>query len=69
MRSPIRLNSFYDKMCEIHKDRFPDLRFGQLMSNFFGWLMQEKGVDLFFPEENKMIAYFEEYAYGKVEME
>ena len=35
----------------------PDLRFGQLMSNFFGWLMQEKGVDLFFPEEDKMINY------------
>lgn len=31
------------------------------MSNFFGWLMAEKGVVLFFPEEDKMIEYFKEY--------
>lgn len=61
MRDPNRLDNFYDEIKEIHKNYFPDLRFGQLMSNFFGWLMQEKGVDLFFPEEDKMAQYFIEY--------
>ena len=61
MRDPNRLDNFYATLCKIHKESFPDLRFGQLMSNFFGWLMQEHGVDLFFPEEDKMINYIIEY--------
>lgn len=62
MRNPNRLDKFYDEMREIHKKSFPDLRFGQLMSNFFGWLHSVKGKDLFFPEEEDMIEYFREYA-------
>lgn len=62
MRSKERLDSFYDELKKIHKECFQDWRFGQLCSNFFGWLYGEKGVDLFFPEENKMIEYFKEYA-------
>ncbi len=62
MRNPNRLDKFYDEMKEIHKKSFPDLRFGQLCSNFFGWLMYKKGKDLFFPEEDEMMKYFREYA-------
>lgn len=61
MRDPNRLDYFYETLCKIHKESFGDLRFGQFMSNFFGWLMQEKGVDLFFPEEDKMLNYLIEY--------
>ncbi len=62
MRNPNRLYSFYDDMRDIHVKSFPDWRFGQLMSNFFGWLMSEKKKDLFFPEEDEMIEYFKEFA-------
>lgn len=62
MRNPNRLDAFYEEMKEIHKRSFPDWRFGQLMSNFFGWLMSEKKKDLFFPEEDEMIGYFREFA-------
>ena len=62
MRDPNRLDKFYDEMKEIHKKSFPDWRFGQLMSNFLGWLMTDKGKDCFFPEEEDMIEYFKEYA-------
>lgn len=62
MRDPNRLDKFYDEMKEIHKKSFPDWRFGQLCSNFFAWLMSEKGKDLFFPEEKEMIKYLREYA-------
>ena len=62
MRNPDRLDSFYEAVKNIHKEQFPDWRFGQLMSNFFGWLYQNKSIDCFFPEENDMITYLEEFA-------
>ena len=62
MRNPNRLDKFYDEMKKIHKKSFPDWRFGQLMSNFLGWLYSVKGKDPFFPEEGDMIEYFKEYA-------
>ena len=62
MRNPNRLDNFYDTVKQIHKATFPDWRFGQLMSNFFGWLYSQKNIDLFFPEEDKMLEYFKEFA-------
>ena len=64
MRDPNRLDEFYDKLKELHKKYLPDIRFGQFCSNFFGWLYQEKKIDLFFPEEDAMIKYIEEYCKG-----
>ncbi len=61
MRNPDRLDSFYDELKNLHKNTFPDWRFGQLMSNFFGWLWSNKGIDCFFPEENRMLEYLKEY--------
>ena len=63
MRNPDRLDGFYDEIRRIHKEKFPDWRFGQLMSNFFGWLYDKKKIDLFFPEEDEMMKYFKEYAH------
>ena len=62
MRNPERLDSFYEKITQIHKEKFPDWRFGQLFSNFAGWLYQVKHIDCFFPEEDDMIKYLAEYA-------
>ena len=62
IRNPDRLDSFYDELKKIHKEHFPDWRFGQWCSNFFGWLASEKKTDLFFPEEDKMIEYIREFA-------
>lgn len=61
MRDPNRLDNFYDVMKKYHKEYMPDIRFGQLMSNFFGWLYSVYKVDCFFPEEDKMIEWFKEY--------
>lgn len=61
MRNPDRLDEFYKQLCFYHKSCFPDWRFGQFCSNFFGWLMHEKCKDLFFPEEDEMLEYIEEY--------
>lgn len=62
IRQADRLDTFYDELKAIHKQYFCDWRFGQFCSNFFGWLMSEKKIDLFFPEEDKMIEYIREYA-------
>lgn len=61
MRDPNRLDSFYTELCQIHKKYCPDWRFGQLCANFFGWLDIRKQIDLFFPEEEKMLEYLYEY--------
>lgn len=61
MRNPDRLDKFYDKLKEIHKENVPDWRFGQLMSNFLTWVYNTKNTDIFFPEEDKMIQLLEEY--------
>ena len=62
MRDPKRLDNFYQELCTIHKESFPDLRFGQFCSNFFSWIYSEKGMDPFFPEEDLMLKYLREYA-------
>ena len=61
MRDPKRLDGFYDDMRRLHKRYFPDWRFGQLMSNFLGWVMGEKKRDIFFPEEEEMMQLFIEF--------
>lgn len=61
MRDPNRLDNFYDEMKKLHMEYFPDLRFGQLISNFFGWIWQTYKIDVFFPEEDRMIELFKDY--------
>lgn len=62
MRNPERLDSVYLQLCEIHKKSFPDMRFGQLMMNFLGFVNSTKKRDPFFPEEDEMVELFKEYA-------
>lgn len=61
-RKPERLDAFYDRLKEVHKsEMFCDWRFGQFMSNFLGWTAGKYNVDIFFPEEDKMLEYLDEY--------
>lgn len=61
MRDPDRLDTFYAELCKVHKEHFPDWRFGQLCSNFFGWLAYKEERDIFFVEEEHMIEYLKTY--------
>ena len=61
MRNPERLDSFYNELATIHKRSFPDWRFGQFVHNVTMWLSLNKGVDVFFPEEEKMLGYIREF--------
>ncbi len=62
MRDPNRLDNFYEEFKRIHKEHFNDWRFGQLISNFFSWIYNEKKRDCFFPEETDMLTLLKEYA-------
>lgn len=57
-----RLYNFYSQLCEIHRISFPDQRFGQFMMNALGWINSTKKIDPFFPEEDKMLELFKQYA-------
>ena len=56
MRDPERLDDFYEEMKNIHKEKLPDWRFGQLMYNFFC----EVG-DPFYWEESRFLKELKNY--------
>ena len=53
-RDRYRIDVFTSELNRIWKTYFCDLRFGQFMSNFFGWVVYTKKTDIFFPEENEI---------------
>lgn len=60
MRNPKRIDEFCARLAACwHK--VPDWRFGQLMSNILGEYVAEKKRDIFFPEDDEMIEFFEDY--------
>lgn len=61
IRNPERIDVFTSELNRIWKSYYPDLRFGQFMMNFLGWVSCDKKIDPFFIEENKMITYLKEY--------
>lgn len=61
MRNPDRIDEFTNELNRIWKTYYTDWRFGQFMSNFFSWLYSVKKIDMFFPEEDKMLEYLKEF--------
>ncbi len=63
MRDINRINLFCNDLAIYWRKYFSNMRFGQLMGNFFGWVASENGKhrDPFFLEEAKMMEYFKEY--------
>lgn len=59
MRDPDRIEAFLKRLGECWK-KVPDWRFGQLMMNVLGE-MNAGGRDPFFPEDDEMIKFFEDY--------
>lgn len=67
IRNPERIDVFTSELNRIWKKYFPDWRFGQLMSNFLGFVAGQKQTDIFFPEESEMLTYLKEYCGEKEE--
>lgn len=60
MRDVNRLYKIYDVLFESHK-KIPDIRFMQLMSNFFDWHKIQYGTDGFYVEDDEFIIRFKKY--------
>lgn len=54
MRDPTRIKPFMKKFAHMWQQYVPDLRFGQLICNFFGFVISETNRDVFFIEDNEM---------------
>jgi hypothetical protein len=52
-------SSTYDKFRDLHKEYFPDWRFGQLIVNFFGCI-----IECDFIGDDKLLKYLEQFAHG-----
>ena len=61
MRDPKRLDDFYRRMKDIHQEKLPDWRFGQLMLNFLSMYMMGNETALFYMEDKELIKRLEEY--------
>lgn len=64
MRDPNRLHRHYQQQKRIHMEKVPDWRIGQLYSNYFSWLLTEKGLDPFYIEDSRFVELFNEYLGG-----
>lgn len=61
IRNPERIDVFTSELNRIWKKYYLDWRFGQLMSNFLGFVAGQKQTDIFFPEESEMLTYLKEF--------
>lgn len=60
MRDPKRLPGIYSTICLAHQEFIPDIRIGQLISNFYYWL-KRMDVDMFAIEDDMFELYFKKY--------
>ena len=60
MRDPNRIDNFCRTLAG-YWHTVPDLRFGQLISNVFGAYVSKTHRDIFFPEDDEFLKFFEEY--------
>lgn len=60
-RLPERLVPIYDIIGHYHMTTCPDLRIGQLFSNFEVWLKKEVGTDIYYLEDYRFLEYLEKY--------
>lgn len=53
--------NIYSKIVCLHSSSCPELRIGQLMSNFEQWLKEKKRIDIFYLENVRFVPLLEEY--------
>ena len=62
MRDPKRIDKFCDELKTMWKS-VPDQRFGQLMVNFFGFVLEQSGKNSVWRiEEDEMLEYVKKFS-------
>ena len=56
--------NYYAKIAGLHCTTHPELRIGQLMSNFEQWLKNEYNIDIFYLDNLKFVRFLDEYLKG-----
>lgn len=51
----------YFSMMNLHVTECPNLRVGQLISNFTSWLKDKKSIDIYYLNDIKIVHLLEEY--------
>lgn len=51
----------YAKIAGLHCGNYPELRIGQLMSNFAQWLKEQKKIDIFYLDDVRFVQLLEEH--------
>lgn len=64
MRNPDRLIPLYTQVAELHKEKFPDWRIGQLFLNFLGWYHNQYKTDCFYVEDKEFLKRFKDFIEG-----
>lgn len=64
MRDPRRIEPFLQKLAEYWKAYVPDWRFGQLMSNFLGFVASKTRQDVFFMEDDELEEWLKKFFDG-----
>ena len=54
MRDQNRIKPFCEEFAKLWS-KYPDLRFGQIMSNIARYIQMEYGKDIFYLEENELM--------------
>ena len=61
MRDARRLLIIYTMINEAHKAVSPDLRIGQFIINFLGWVTTYQGRDPYYIKDEELVNMLEEY--------
>ena len=69
MRDPNRLDNFYEKLKEYHKNILPDFRFIQLMYVFLNWYCNQYKNSGFYLEEDECLEKFKEFIFDIKQIE
>ena len=56
--------NLYANIATLHCSTHPELRIGQLMSNFEQWLKDTKGIDIFYIDNERFVELLKEYLKG-----
>lgn len=60
MRDPNRIQKFCNELADLWR-KVPDWRFGQFISNVLGAYVAETRRDIFFPEDEDLMAFMKKY--------